>query len=205
MFAGGLRWSFFIFKKQEFVTVMANVMIDTYINFFGGCVMSAQVVYSATDVATVLQIKESTLRKYALLLQKESYEFALNEHGHRLYSDTDLVVLRKMIEHKDKSAMTLKQAAQAVVAWQKNTSVSDAVTSQERYNDLLQEFADFKEQQNNFNKALLERLDKQQNYIENSVAERDRNLMETLKELQDTKKQIAAAVDNEKKWWQFWK
>ncbi|TMZ48363.1 DUF3967 domain-containing protein, partial [Klebsiella pneumoniae] len=33
--------------------------------------------------------------------------------------------------------------------------------------------------------------------------ERDQNLMRTLNELQESKKQIAAK--NQKRWWQFWK
>ncbi|MDA6963119.1 DUF3967 domain-containing protein, partial [Escherichia coli] len=59
---------------------------------------------------------------------------------------------------------------------------------QEEENPFLQ----FMKSQEEFNKKLLERMD-----------QRDKNLMAAIRELQDTKKQIAAA--SRKKWWEFWK
>lgn len=167
--------------------------------------MSSQIVFSASEVSTVLQIQESTLRKYALLLQNEGYEFVTNELNHRLYTDIDVITFRKMLELKDKSAITLKQAAQAVMSWHKNKNVSNTAISEERYNNLLEEFEAFREQQNSFNQELLKRLDKQQDYIKNSINERDRQLTEALNEIIETKKQIASTEEKSKSWWQFWK
>ena len=63
-----------------------------------------------------------------------------------------------------------------------------------------------------FNMKLLERLEKQQNYIENSVEERDKKLMLAIKESMETRRQLAAEeaeaeVEKEKKrpWWKFWR
>ena len=41
-----------------------------------------QAVYGSSDIADVLHIQESTLRKYCLLLEKSGYEFLKNEQGH---------------------------------------------------------------------------------------------------------------------------
>ena len=72
---------------------------------------------------------------------------------------------------------------------------------------------EFRNEQMNFNKTLLEQLQKQDDYIKNSINERDRKLMTALKESIETKKQIAAIAEevekekerNRKSWWQFWK
>ncbi len=164
---------------------------------------SKQAVYSSSDVATLLQIKESTLRKYCLLLMDEGYEFMSNGLGHRAYTDTDLITLRKLIELKNEASMTLKQATQAVMAWKKGNSVSDSVIDTDSYNPLLAEFSLFREQQENFNKELLKQLQKQQDYIDNRLEQRDQVLMQSLKESLEARKEIAAA--RQKKWWQFWK
>lgn len=57
---------------------------------------------------------------------------------------------------------------------------------------------------------LLEQLEKQQNYIENSVEERDKKLMLAIKESMEMRRQIAteeAELEKEKKksWWKFWR
>ncbi|WP_133141840.1 DUF3967 domain-containing protein, partial [Clostridioides difficile] len=69
-------------------------------------------------------------------------------------------------------------------------NIANIATSlhQEEENPFLQ----FMKSQEEFNKKLLERMD-----------QRDKNLMAAIRELQDTKKQIAAAA--RKKWWEFWK
>lgn len=54
-----------------------------------------QVIYGSRDIAAVLQLQESTLRKYCLLLEKSGYEFFKNEQGHRAFFDNDIIVLKK--------------------------------------------------------------------------------------------------------------
>lgn len=77
---------------------------------------AVQAVYGSGDVADVLQIQESTLRKYCLLLEKAGYEFLKNEVGHRAFFDDDVIVLRKMIALKNDADMTLEEATKSVVA-----------------------------------------------------------------------------------------
>lgn len=68
-----------------------------------------------------------------------------------------------------------------------------------------------KNEQQQFNQQLIEQLQKQQDYIKNSIEERDKKLMFAIKESMEIRRQLAAAeeerVENEKKkksWWQFW-
>lgn len=61
----------------------------------------------------------------------------------------------------------------------------------------LKQIKDMLSQQRDFNQALIQRMDDQQKYIESSLQVRDRQLMQTIRALQDSKQT--------KKWWRFWK
>lgn len=168
---------------------------------------SHQAIYNSSDIADLLKIQESTLRKYCLILEKQSYEILKNEHGHRAFFDDDIIVLRKFMDLKSKTDMTLEEAAKSVVAWKDGNDITDLDTNESRYvtryNDLVEEFKSFKEEQMSFNKELIGEIQKQHEYINERLEKRDRTLMLALKESQEAKKEIAAA--KEKKWWQFWK
>lgn len=175
-----------------------------------GETQSQQAVYSSSQIADLLQVQESTLRKYCLILQEQGYEFLKNEHGHRAFFDDDIIVLRKFLELKSKSDMTLNDAAKSVVSWKNDSDVTDVATQDmryvERYSDLIREFEDFKKQQMDFNKELIDEIKKQQQYIYNHLERRDQALMLALKESMEVKKEIAAAQKEKRKsWWQFWK
>lgn len=166
-----------------------------------------QAVYGSSDVAVTLNVQESTLRKYCLILEKADYEFLKNEHGHRAFFDQDIIVLKKLIDLKKDSDMTLEQSAKAVIAWKNGGVIAEGDTEEKRYimryNDLLEEFKQFKEQQMDFNKELIAELKKQSEYIENRLEERDRVLLLSVKESMEARREVAAATS--KKWWQFWR
>lgn len=167
-----------------------------------------QTIYSSSDIAANLNIQESTLRKYCLILEENGYEFLKNERGHRAFFDNDLIALKKFVVFKDEADMSLKQAAKAVVTWNNGFSVTECDTEKSRYiaryNDLVNEFKEFRESQNTFNQELLYQLQKQEQYIENSLKERDQKLMMALKETLEEKKQLAITTSEKKKWWKFW-
>lgn len=167
----------------------------------------SKIVYTGSDVSTLLKIQESTLRKYALLLSEAGYKFHKSKNGYRGYFEKDVIVLKKLIETKNHPDMTLKQACNAVMSWVESgieTSVdTNDITEKERYNDgyekLLGEFNEYKKQQEEFNKKLLERLDQQHEYIESKLSRRDEQLMSALRESQETKQLLLATKEEEKK------
>ena len=165
-----------------------------------------QAVYGSSDIADVLQIQESTLRKYCLLLEKSGYEFLKNEQGHRAFFDNDVIVLRKMIALKNDTDMTLEEAVKSVIAWKKGTDITVRDTEEKqyiaRYNDLMKEFKSFQEQQMKFNKELIREIRSQQEYIENRLEQRDQLLMQSIRESLEVRKEIAAT--QKKRWWKFW-
>ena len=169
-------------------------------------IKQVQAVYGSSNIADILHVQESTVRKYCLLLEKSGYEFLKNEQGHRAFFDHDLIVLKKMMSLKSGADMTLVEAVKSVVAWENRSDIAVGDTEEMRYikhyNDLAEEFKTFQEQQMNFNKELIQEIRNQQEYIEQRLEQRDRLLIQSLRETLEVRKEIATA---KKKWWQFWK
>ena len=169
-------------------------------------IKQVQAVYGSSNIADILHVQESTVRKYCLLLEKSGYEFLKNEQGHRAFFDHDLIVLKKMMSLKSGADMTLVEAVKSVVAWKNRSDIAVGDTEEMRYikhyNDLAEEFKTFQEQQMNFNKELIQEIRNQQEYIEQRLEQRDRLLIQSLRETLEVRKEIVTA---KKKWWQFWK
>lgn len=171
-------------------------------------IQQAKTIYSSSDIAKNLNVQESTLRKYCLILEENGYQFLKNMRGHRAFFDYDLIALKKFIEFKEDVDMSLKDSAKAVVSWKNGFNVTERDTEEERYvaryDDLLNEFQAFRESQNVFNQELLKQLHEQQQYIETLIHERDQKLMisviETLSQTNDS----ALTVTDKKKWWKWW-
>lgn len=184
-------------------TVIANGDVD-----MSDDINQNQILMGASDVCAILDIKESTLRKYALILQDAGYHFHTNDKGQRGYFDRDVTVLRRFLEIKKASDMTLEQSANAVMAWVEQSGVSLRVIEKnkedERYNADIKELKEMVSNQNELLKALMTQMDQQQKYIDDSLKKRDEVLMQSLKESMETRKLIAAAQEEEKKKG-FWK
>ncbi|MEI4618381.1 DUF3967 domain-containing protein [Bacillus cereus] len=174
-------------------------------------------VYSPTDVQGLLKIDSSTLRKYAILLEKHGYIFLKNDRGHRGYFDKDIITLRKLIEFSKQQDMTLERSAEAVSTWVPKDDVTVNATNKrmsdphiERYNDILKRLIyleDYTQKQDAFQKELLAQLQKQQQYIQDRLEKRDQALMTSIRELQQEKRVLieqAAASQEKKPWWRFW-
>ncbi|OUA54558.1 DUF3967 domain-containing protein [Bacillus thuringiensis] len=198
--------------------------------------------YSPGDVTEQLGIQSSTLRKYADVLEKEGYTFIKNERGHRKYRESDVMVLRKVINLKNDTDMTLENATKQIVSWHQGVEVLPLERHEvERYEEsdfnaiplqaIIQEQKEVIEKQNELLQELTKRLteqdqrfaqresellsaiqsiqDSQKLIAMNSRADiaknqdRDEMLMQTIREVQEVKKMLAASKD--KKWYEFWK
>jgi len=86
-------------------------------------------VYSPSDIAGLLKVKESTLRKYSLLLEECGYTFDRNDQNQRWYNDKDVIAFQKLIAFKQNGDMNLKTCAEAVYLWSKGGSVTEVQTA----------------------------------------------------------------------------
>lgn len=166
-----------------------------------GAKTESSIAYNASDVAALLGLKQSTLRKYANVLQKAGYTFHRNEQGHRGYFDKDVMVIRRLMETKQHPDMTLEKAAEAVMSWSLQGDASDDdttdVSAPARYvglDDFVQVYQRQDHQMQTIikqNQQLLDRLDRQEKhyeqYIEQSLKRRDEELVAAMHHIFENK------------------
>lgn len=170
--------------------------------------------FSSDDVSALLKVKNSTLRKYALILERKGYKFHKNEQGRRGYLDQDIVIFKKMMEIKQHPDMTLEQACEAVLSWINSKDATDIDTSimrlytsnNKRYSaELIREFHKLQE----FNQVLLNQLKKQQQEIDYKIDAGNREILAAIHELKEEQPQLKETTSDipkkKKKFWPFWK
>ena len=150
--------------------------------------------YSPSDISSLLNVKESTLRKYSLLLEEYGYKFQRNAQEQRWYNDKDVSVLKRFMTLKQNGAMSLKECAEGVYLWSRGGDVTDGDTTivtlhngEERHNNdmtpmIQQEMLSMRElieDQREVIQKLYEQLERQNSYQE----ARDRVLLSTIEEL----------------------
>ena len=174
--------------------------------------IGGELIYDTATVSKMLGVQDSTLRKYCALMQKHHYEFNKNSVGRRVFYPRDVEIIKEIVDLKNLGALTLNEAVKIIL----ESAIADITEARPianpNYNKLLGEFETFKDNQMQFNQELLQRLEKQQNYIENSIEERDKKLLLAIKESMETRRQLAAEADvaepekeKKKAWWKFWK
>ena len=148
-------------------------------------------VYSSKEVAKRLSIEPVTVRKYSQMLEEHGYSFKKDEKNWRQYIEEDIRFLEYLSNLKS-MGKTLDESVQHVAQlYRSSLAISQPDTTLQKGKEEENPFLLFVQRQEEFNKKLLERMD-----------QRDKNLMAAIRELQETKKQIAAA---KKRWWHFWK
>lgn len=165
-------------------------------------VLSVEKWLSVSQLSAETDIPETTLRRYTRNFP-EYLRFEKIGRGMKYHPDS-IVILKRIYSLYDGNYETLE--IKKMLDRDFPINVEDR-EGKEHSNSLLvvsleKEFEEFKQEQQEFNKQLLEQLQKQQNYIEKSIEVRDKKLMETLNEIRETKK---LEVESRKKWWKFWK
>lgn len=166
--------------------------------------------YTSKEISTTLSIGDSTLRKWCLSLEKNGYHFTRNEQNRRVFLEKDIVVLKHFQTLVQENNMPMDNAGNVIVSRFGNDSFESStptVTPQKensersivRSDEVIEKLMLHIERQDKFNNELLERLDKQQQYIDERLGERDNALLQGVRELQETKQQLAASIEDDKK------
>ncbi len=182
--------------------------------------------YTPKEVSLTLDIGTSTLRKWCLSLEENGYIFTRTDNQRRLYVERDLVVLKYYKKLVQGENFSLDNAAKVIVTkYKENPSETIApivppkadiqMRDFERSREIIEELLEraekqeqFNEELMRFNRELLDRLDNQQEYINRRLEERDKKLMESLRQSQETKKlmlELAAAKEESEKNKGLWK
>ncbi|GAB1763549.1 DUF3967 domain-containing protein [Priestia megaterium] len=191
-----------------------------------------EVVYLGGEVAKSLGIARSSLTKYCIALENKDYKFIRGSNNSRAFRNQDILLLQKMKDLVQDKSMTMETAVNVVLSilpeeertgaiLKENKLISQEYKSKEqeennqlsvvinklkyieeisdRLNSMEKELKDIKTQ----NKILQDQNEELKTNVEANSNKRDENLLFLIREVQDTKKMIAAS--QEKKWWEFWK
>ncbi|WLR44436.1 MerR family transcriptional regulator (plasmid) [Bacillus carboniphilus] len=176
--------------------------------------------YTTKEVASTLDIGESTLRKWSVALEKGGYPFIKNDKGYRSYLERDIIVLRKFKELVKVKSVSLESATELVMArvneesLAKGTGVAlslDSLTQERSLADqgeINKELLEHFRKQEEVNKRLVEMIQEQgemiknqQNYIDERLNKHDQMLVQSMRDNMETRKQIAAAEEPKKGFW----
>lgn len=196
--------------------------------------MTDEIVYSASEVYKRLGISDSTLRKYMEVLQREGFAVKKDNRGRRQYTDSDIMVIEKLIELSKHDGMTLEKAAKMIAQQiekinpnliqeepegkslipfhiQEQLQQQYGVMSQEMKQGMLAMEKRLSEQAKQSNEEIKASVEAHNERVEKRLEARDETLMKTLREMQETKRmmqefrdEVAAAKEKRKPWWRFW-
>ncbi|CDO05229.1 hypothetical protein BN988_03819 [Oceanobacillus picturae] len=155
---------------------------------------------SISELSELTKIPETTIRRYVSKF-RDYFRYDTRGRTKKYHPDT-ITILKKIaaLYNEDYQAPEIDD----ILAQQFPFVVEEQPSNhQPPVKTVEQQFEEFKEQQEQFNHKVLEKLQEQQDYIKNSIDRRDSELLSAIKQIQETKKEIAAA--KEKKWWEFWK
>lgn len=152
-------------------------------------------VYSPSEVAELLKIKIPTLRKYSIMLEEQGYEIERNSQNHRYYQDKDIITLRRLMR-ASKNGITLSKAVKNIVSLEEgNISTNDTNNTDTLNNSDIKELKEMVHKQNELIQELSNNLDRQKQYINDRLKERDQALMKVLNESMETRKQLASSEE----------
>lgn len=152
--------------------------------------------YWAGEVAEILGISDSTLRKYCLILEKSGYRFLRGDNGRRAFVNRDVIALKKFQELSQSKNVTLDDAAKAVISMIKDgagtgitlADTKNSISFENRIQPLLKPLLE----QNEMLRRELNEIRKQMTATHEKL---DTIITETRAERQKKDRQ----------WWQFWK
>jgi DNA-binding transcriptional MerR regulator len=156
--------------------------------------------FSAKEVSAILGIGDSTLRKWCLAIEEQGYYFPRTDNNKRLFFKQHVDLLKTFRKFVQVQNMSMENAATLIISKveeepfeQENTD--NTVPSVRSDNEIIQKLLNHIEQQEQFNKELLKRLEEHQKYIEERLNQRDAALIQSLREVQETKKLLVAAEE----------
>ncbi|MEH7456204.1 DUF3967 domain-containing protein [Bacillus sp. JJ1127] len=163
--------------------------------------------YWGSEVAKNLGIGSSTLRKYCLALEEAGYPFERGNNNSRIFYHKDVATIERLVTAMNKKNVTLEQAINlAMTSVEENeiaTVATDSVADVEHIKVLTERI----ERLEQLNLELIQRLDQQSKLLQETDAQRiireeqrDIQLMQVLREIQDSKRLIAASEQKKSFW-----
>jgi hypothetical protein len=152
------------------------------------------------EIAKVLGIGESTLRKWCIELERNGYEFVKGAKDSRAFLEHDLQALTYFKQLTKNEKIAQEKAAQLVVEKYSRSRASERTLpvpyenprSFERFEETINQLLESSKRQEEFNEALLQKLEQQEYYIKETLEKRDKLLLESIRSAQE---QIASTKE----------
>ncbi|PGB03784.1 DUF3967 domain-containing protein [Bacillus toyonensis] len=144
--------------------------------------------YWGSEVAKNLRIGLSTLRKYCLALEKAGYSFERGNNNSRIFYHNDVATIERLIVVMKKNNLTLDQAI--------NLAMTSVTKNEAAITEHIKTLVEHVKRLEQFNLELIQRLDQQSKLLQ----ETDVQLMQILREIQDSNRLIVA-LEQKKSFW----
>lgn len=155
---------------------------------------SSERLLKVKEIAALLNESDNVIRNWIKEL-KNYIPIQKNEVGYQLFDDKAIEVMQTIHHlHRDRG-YTVRQIELYLASGGKELPYTPPA-GPDVWKKLI-EVEELLKQQNEFNQALVDRLDRQQEFIEKSIKDRDEQLMNTIRALQEGKKNHS--------WLKFWK
>lgn len=164
--------------------------------------MNISGIYTPKEISLILDIGDSTLRKWCIAIEEKEYFFNRTDNHKRLFTDNDLVVLKHFRNLVKVQNMSLDNAAVIVASKYKDvqgtpSGQTNTENGERASNEFQEKVLEEIEQLKELNKTLLSRLDEQQKYIEERLNQRDELLLTSIRESQETKQLLLESTAKE--------
>ncbi|MEB9335645.1 DUF3967 domain-containing protein [Bacillus cereus] len=156
--------------------------------------------YWGSEVAKNLGIGSSTLRKYCLVLEEAGYPFERGNNNSRIFYHTDVATIERLVTVMNKKNVTLEQAINLAMTSVEENEIATVDTYSVADTEHIKVLTERIERLEQLNLELIRRLDQQSKLLQETDAQRiireeqrDSQLMQVLREIQDSKRLIAAS------------
>ncbi|AQZ93213.1 DUF3967 domain-containing protein (plasmid) [Bacillus sp. SA116] len=166
------------------------------------------------DVARELGLSPSTIKKYYLLIEENGYRFTRSRTGKVIFSERDLEIFKRLIQIKNEKGIKVVDAVKTVISsitdvtvWKESAVATEFeeppvdITVMKETMEQMHEI--IKNQQKQIDQ-LLESQNQTQKLLESGSTDRDKLLLQSIRETQELK-QLILENNKKKKWWQFGK
>ncbi|MHC8965762.1 DUF3967 domain-containing protein [Priestia aryabhattai] len=152
--------------------------------------------YFGNEVAKVIGIGNSTVRKYAIALEEQGYEFQRGINNSRVFYNKDILMLQRLMTIMNKKSTTLEQAVKLAVSTVEEDTITTPVTDKEHDITVVERL----ERLEQINVKLVQQLQEQQRMLFERDSKRDEQLTNVIREIQETKR-LTAAAQEKRPWW----
>ncbi|MGE6593349.1 MerR family transcriptional regulator [Bacillus mycoides] len=155
---------------------------------------------NSSDVVNKLNIPSSTLRTYTAHFRRLGHTFQ-KKNGRILYSTRDVELFKQMMELHEQGFGTIPECVYNVVNSSNNSK--DTMDNVDNQNKQMKQPQDNSSPIDTVDEIVRIRkeMEELRKYVDESIKKRDELLLQTLREVLETKQQ----KQKKKRWWQFWK